>query len=128
MKFKFLQAEFEFNKDDAKIAVPLVLLGLGMAFTPAPRPWLLVSAAVYYLLLFFLLEPLKKWLIGLYYKWVCRCPYCKSHRTVMLGMQNYLGDIPYDWYRCNDCGKESVLLENELVQPDPRKKRNLTTG
>jgi hypothetical protein len=28
MKFNFLQAEFEFDRDDAKIAVPLVLLGL----------------------------------------------------------------------------------------------------
>ena len=106
MKFKFLQSEFEFDKDDAKIAVPLALLALGMAFTPISKAWLLAGAGIYYLLLFYLnklTEPLKKWLKFRAFK----CPYCRSTHTVFLGLQDYLGDIPHYWYRCNECGEES---------------------
>ena len=101
MKFKFLQSEFEFNTDDAKIAVPLVLLILGMAFTSAPKASLLAAAGVYYLLLFFLpilvVEPLKKWLEWLYRRRAHRCPHCRSPHTVELGLQEYLGDVPHYW-------------------------------
>jgi hypothetical protein len=128
MKFKFLQAEFEFDRDDAKIAVPLVLLALAMAFTPIPKLWLLAGAGVYYLLLLFLLEPLKKLTQHLYNKRFSRCPYCKSPHMVMLGLMEYLGDAPYYWYRCNDCAGEAVCVDGKLLEPGPGKKRKLTTG
>ena len=32
---------------------PLVLLGLGMAFTPLPKGWLFVAVGVYYVVLLF---------------------------------------------------------------------------
>jgi hypothetical protein len=94
MKFKFLQAEFEFDKDDAKIAVPLVLVGLGMAFTPIPKVWQFIGAVAYYVFLFFLTEPLKKLVQYLSKRWAYRCPHCRSHHTVELGLQDYLAIFP----------------------------------
>ena len=129
MKLKFLKVEFEFDKDDAQIVVPLILLVLGLTLTPLPKTWLLAGAVVYYMLFFFIpktVEPLKKWLVRQYNKWAYKCPYCKSQHTVMLGLQEYLGDIPYNWSRCNDCGEESVFLDDRLVKPGAWK--NLTNG
>lgn len=131
MKFKFVQSEFEFDRNDAEIAVPLVLLSLGLVFTPVPKTWLLAGAGVYYLLLFFLpivIEPLKKWIERLHRIRKYRCPYCRSLHTVELGLQEYLGDVPYYWFRCNDCGDESVFVDDRLIVPSPGKKRKLTSG
>lgn len=123
MKFKFLQAEFEFDKDDASIAVPLVLLALALAFTPIPKLWLLIGAGVYYVLLLFLLEPVRKLIERERKKRQCRCPYCKSLSTVVLGLGDYLGDVPYYFYRCNDCGRESVFIDDKLCEPVAYKKK-----
>lgn len=95
MKFRFLQAKVEFDREDAKIAVPLVLLALAMVFTPILKMWLLVGAGAYYLLLLFLLEPLKKLTQLLFNKRFSRCPHCKGSHTVLLGLQEYLGGAPY---------------------------------
>lgn len=127
MKFKFLQAEFEFDKDDARIAVPLVLLPLAMAFTPIPKLWLLVGASAYYLFLLFLLDPMKKLIENQCRIRRYRCPYCRSLHTVEIGLSEYLGDVPYYWYRCNDCGDQSVFVDNKLLIPSPGRKRKLTT-
>jgi DNA-directed RNA polymerase subunit RPC12/RpoP len=130
MKLKFWQGEFEFDKDDAKIVIPLILLLLGLTVTPLPKVWLLVGFAAYYLAYFFLqkiTEPLKKWFERLHNRRAYMCPYCASRYTVMLGWQEYLGDVPYHWYRCNDCGEESVFVDDKLVEPGPRRK-NLTNG
>lgn len=130
MKFKFLQAEFEFDRDDAKIAIPLALLGLGLAFAPVPKGWQLSAAVVYYLLLFFLppvTTPLKKWVSEWYGLRKYRCPHCNSIHTVLLGLSEYLGDVPFYWYRCNDCGEQSVCVDEKLIVPVPGK-RKLTSG
>jgi DNA-directed RNA polymerase subunit RPC12/RpoP len=129
MKLKFWQWELEFDKDDAKIVIPLILLLLGVTITPLPKHWLLAGFAAYYAIFFFLhklIEPLKAWLKRLHNKRVYRCPHCMSRYTVMLGMQEYLGDIPYDWYRCNDCGEDSVFVDDRLIKPSHRK--SLTSG
>ena len=123
MKLKFWQGEFEFDRDDAVIVIPIILLLLSFG-TPLPKVWLLIGFAAYYAVLFFggkLVQPFKK----MYYKWVYRCPYCESHHTIMLGWMNYLGDIPYHWYKCNDCGEDSVELDGKLVKPGNWK---LTSG
>jgi DNA-directed RNA polymerase subunit RPC12/RpoP len=115
MKLKFWQSEFEFNKDDATIVVPLILLLLSFA-TPLPKVWLLVAFAAYYGILFFggkLVDHVRAWLK----KRSFRCPHCRSLSTVTLGMDDYLGDCPYYFYRCNDCGKESVYVDDKLVIP-----------
>ena len=128
MKFKFATTELEFDRDDAKIAVPLVLLGLAMAFTPLPKLWLVIGAAVYYLFLLFLMEPLTKLVQSVHKKRQYRCPYCRSPYTVMICLDNYIGDSPYYFYRCNDCGGDSVFIDDQLREPGAHKKRKLTTS
>jgi DNA-directed RNA polymerase subunit RPC12/RpoP len=128
MKLKFWQAEFEFDRDDAKIVIPLILLLLGLTVTPLPRHWLLAGFAAYYAVFLFLAEPLKKWIERQHRIRRYRCPYCKSLHTVELGLQEYLGDVPYYWYRCNDCGDESVFVDEKLIVPGPGRKRKLTSG
>jgi len=76
---------------------------------------------VYYAVLLFggkLFEPMKKWFVKRSY----RCPYCKSRHTIVLGLDNYLGDCPYYFYKCNDCGQESIDVDGTLVQPVKWKK------
>jgi DNA-directed RNA polymerase subunit RPC12/RpoP len=89
--------------------------------TPLPKVWLLVGFATYYAVLFFagkLVQPLKKWFEMRGY----RCPYCKSRYTIVLGLNNYLGDCPYYFYKCNDCGQESIEMHGSLVEPVKWKK------
>jgi DNA-directed RNA polymerase subunit RPC12/RpoP len=120
MKLKFWQGEFEFDRDDAVIVVPIILLLLSFA-TPLPRIWLLVGFGTYYAVLFFagkLVQPFKKWFEMRGY----RCPYCKSPYTVVLGLNDYLGDCPYYFYKCNDCGQESIEMHGSLVEPVKWKK------
>jgi DNA-directed RNA polymerase subunit RPC12/RpoP len=124
MKLKFWLGEFEFDRDDAVIVTPLILLLLSFA-TPLPKLWLLVGFAVYYAVLFFvgkLFEPMKKWFVKRSY----RCSYCKSRHTIVLGLNDYLGDCPYYFYKCNDCGQESIDVDGTLVQPV--KWKNLSSG
>ena len=127
MKFKFWQSEFEFDRDDAVIVIPIILLLLAFA-TPLPKVWLLVGAGVYYLFLLFLLDPLKKVIENQRRIRRYRCPHCRSLHTVEIGLSEYLGDVPYYWYRCNDCGEQSVFVDNKLLIPSPGRKRKLTTG
>lgn len=120
MKLKFWQGEFEFDRDDAVIVVPIILLLLSFA-TPLPSVWLLVGFGTYYAVLFFagkLVQPLKKWFEMRGY----RCPYCKSPYTVVLGLNDYLGECPYYFYKCNDCGQESIEMHGSLVEPVKWKK------
>jgi DNA-directed RNA polymerase subunit RPC12/RpoP len=115
MKLKFWQGEFEFDKDDAQIVIPIILLLLSFA-TPLPKVWMLVGFAVYYSILFFggkLVELVKRWFVKRSY----RCPYCKSLYTIVLGMREYLGDCPYYFYKCNNCGQESIDVDGTLVEP-----------
>jgi hypothetical protein len=124
MKMKLLQCDFEFDKDDAKIVIPVVLLLLGLTLTPLNKIGLWSGAATYYLLYFFLkpalwalgedvFEPIRRWLFF-------KCPHCKSRDVFEQGYQEYHGDVPYAWHLCNHCGETSILLNNgRLVKPGP---------
>src|SRR5580693_5060137 len=46
--------DYDFDKEDAKIAVPLILLLLGLTLTPLRKEWLLAGVTAYYVLYFFL--------------------------------------------------------------------------
>jgi len=121
MKIKLWQFEYDFDKDDAKIVVPVLLLTLGLAFTPIHKSALWSGAVAYYLLYFFL-RPFFAILNDLRLKFRLRCPFCKSRDIVYRGMNNYHGDVPYDWYLCNHCGETSIFLNNgRLVKPGPGK-------
>jgi hypothetical protein len=129
MKFKFWQSEFEFDKEDAKIAVPIILLILGLAFTHLPKDWLLGGVGAYYLLYFFLLsvvefvtKPLKDLYKRIHAAWVYKCPYCKSREIILQGYQGYHSDEHYPYYICNRCRETSVFVNERLIKagPEPR--------
>jgi hypothetical protein len=115
---KLLQWEFEFDKDDAKIVIPAFLLALGLTLTPLNKVVLWGGAVAYYVLYFFLkpvFKPVQHWLFF-------RCPHCKSRDVILQGMNDYHGDVPYDWYLCNHCGETSIhlnLSSGRLVKPGP---------
>lgn len=121
MKIKLWQFEYDFDKEDAQIVIPVLLLALGLAFTPLNKSWLWSGAVVYYALYFFL-KPSISALHDLWLKFHFRCPHCKSRAVVYRGMNNYHGDVPYDWYLCNHCGEDSIYLNisnKRLVKPGP---------
>lgn len=105
--------EYDFDKEDARIIVPLILLLLSLFQTQLRKDWLIGGVAAYYALYFFL-PPL----FGAFGKLVerirhwrkFRCPYCKSHELVLQGPQEFHGDIPYDWYFCHRCRESSVYV------------------
>ena len=119
VKIKLWQWEYDFNKEDAEIVVPLLLLILGLAFTPVNKVWLWGGGVTYYLLFFFL-KPfvlgLKGLLANLHHWWVFRCPYCKSHEVILLGYQEYHGDELYAFHLCNQCRRTSVLVNEKLIK------------
>jgi len=45
MKIKVWQLEYDFDKEDAKIVVPLILLVFGLSLTPLRKDWLIGGAA-----------------------------------------------------------------------------------
>jgi hypothetical protein len=105
--------EYEFDKDDARIVVPLILLLLALFLTPLRKEILLGAAVAYYFLYFFLppsFRALKKLFARLGHWRRFRCPYCKSHELILQGMQEFHGDIPYDHYFCNRCRETSVFV------------------
>jgi hypothetical protein len=124
MKIKLWQLEYEFDNDDAKIVVPLILLLLGLTFTQL-RKDVLWGATVAYYLLYFFLPPVFSAVKKLFYRtrhwFVFRCPYCKSRELILQGMQEFHGDIPYDHYFCNRCRDTSVLVDEKMIAPIPSK-------
>jgi hypothetical protein len=121
MKMELLQWKFEFDKDDAKIVIPVLLLLLALTLTPLNKVALWSGAVAYYALYFFL-KPSISALKDLYLKFHFRCSHCKSRDIILQGMNNYQGDVPYDWYLCNHCGETSIhlnLSSGKLVKPGP---------
>jgi len=119
MKIKLWQWEYDFDRNDAEIVVPLLLLLLGLAFTPLNKAWLWGGGVGYYLLYFFLkpcLVGVKRLLANLYHWWTFRCPYCKSREVVLQGYQGYHSDEQYAFHRCNQCKETSVLVDEKLIK------------
>lgn len=119
MKIKLWQFEWDFDKDDAKIVVPLILLLLGLVFTPLNRKVLWGGAVAYYLLYFFVkqfLLTLKEAFTRLRDWLLFRCPYCKSREVILQGYQGYHSDELYGFHLCNSCRQTSVLVNNRLIK------------
>ena len=105
--------EYEFDKEDARIVVPLILLVLALFLTPLRKEVLLGAALAYYFLYFFLpptFLAIKKLFAKLHHWRTFRCPYCKSHELILQGLQEFHGDIPYDHYFCHRCRETSVYV------------------
>jgi hypothetical protein len=125
MKLKFWQTEFEFDKDDAKIVIPLILLLLALSLTSLPKQWVIGAGVVYYLLFFFLQNSallLKRLFEHLHFKWTFKCPYCKSREVIMQGYQGYHSDEQYAYYLGNQCRYTSVLVNERLIKSDPERR------
>lgn len=122
MKIKLWQWEYDFDRNDAEIIVPLVLLLLGLAFTPLNKSWLWSGGVAYYLLYFFLrpcVLGVKRLIHGLHQWWVFRCPYCKSREVVLQGYQGFRhSDEQYAYHLCNQCRETSVLVNEKLIKAD----------
>ena len=119
MKIKLWQWGCDFDRDDAKIVVPLLLLLLGLAFTPFNKAWLWVGGVGYYLLYFFLKPCIlgaKRVLANFYHWWIFRCPYCKSREVILQGYQGYHSDEQYAFHMCNQCRETSVLVNEKLIK------------
>jgi hypothetical protein len=131
MKIELWQFKYDFDKDDAKIVIPVLLLALGVAFVPINKLALWSGAVVYYALYFFL-KPIFTGLNDRWQKIHFCCPHCKSRDVILQGMNNYHGDVPYDWYLCNHCGETSIhlnLSSGRLVKPGPgRGAKELSAG
>jgi hypothetical protein len=75
MKLKFLQCEYEFDKEDAKIVVPIIILLLSVSFAKFNNGILII--VIYYLLYLFSsiqIEIIKNILLKIEF----RCQKCKS--------------------------------------------------
>lgn len=129
MKIKLWQWEYDFDKEDAKIVVPLILLVFGLTLTPLRKDALVGGAAAYYLLYFFLppcFHVLKKLFAEIHHWLVLRCPYCKSHEIVLQGYQEFNSDELYAYHFCNRCQQTSILVNGKLIAPTPKNRRTLT--
>lgn len=119
MKIKLWQWEYDFDKEDAKIVVPLILLLLGLIYTKLNKEVLWGGAVAYYLLYFFLkqcLLTLTELFARLRLRLFFRCPYCKSREVIFQGYQGYHSDEEYAYYLCNRCRKTSVLVNERLIK------------
>lgn len=119
MKIKLWQWEYDFDKEDAKIVIPVMLLMLGLIFTPINKIILWSGAAAYYLLYFFFkpsssalndhfITPIRHWILF-------KCPYCKSRDVFLQGYQGYHSDEQYAYHLCNRCGNTSIGVNQDKL-------------
>ena len=114
MKVKFFQFEGDFDKDDAKIVIPIVLLILSLTFTKFNKEASILIGASYYIIYFFSAYWLTT-LKGLLIKARLRCPKCKSRKIILQGYQGYHSDEQHAHYLCTSCKTTSILTEGGLT-------------
>jgi hypothetical protein len=115
MKIKFWQFEYDFDRDDAKIIVPTILLVVAVAKTSL-NPILLISLAAFYYLLYFFMAYAVAAVKGCIAKLKMRCPKCKNRKIILQGYQSYKSDEEYPYYYCDDCGTTSILTGGGLLK------------
>jgi hypothetical protein len=126
MKFKLWNWEYEFDRGDAEVVFPLILLVLGLALTPLDKIWLWVGTVGYYLLYFFLkrlFAGLKELIVEFQHWRSFRCPYCKSRDIYLQGYEGYHSDEQYAYHLCHDCKETSVLVHHSgrLIRANPHR-------
>ncbi|HXW70323.1 MAG TPA: hypothetical protein VEK34_02590 [Methylocella sp.] len=114
MKIKFWHLEYDFDKDDAKIVIPIVLLLIAVT-TTSISPAILIGASVIYFFSYFFVEDLIKKIIGAIPKAPLKCPKCKNRKIVLQGYQGYKSDEQYPYYLCTHCDTTSILTEGGLL-------------
>jgi DNA-directed RNA polymerase subunit M/transcription elongation factor TFIIS len=115
MKIKFWQFEYDFDREDAKIVVPIALLLITISVTSINPLWLLATIAAYYLLYFFIGDAAKA--VRAYIaKRKMRCPHCKNRKIILQGYQAYKSDEHYPYYFCESCETTSILTDGGLLK------------
>jgi hypothetical protein len=115
MKIKLWTFEYEFDRDDAKIVVPIILLALAFSFTSIDRTALLAVAVAYYLIYFFAakaVESIERWREQL----KMRCPKCKNRKIYLQGYDTYNSDAHHPYYFCDSCKTTSVLTDRGMLK------------
>ena len=115
MKIKFWQFEYDFDRDDAKVIVPMILLLAAISATSLNPLWLLGSATIYYLLYFFLMDAVE--VIKAYVeRRKMRCPKCRNRKIFLQGYQGYRSDEHHAYYFCDSCKTTSILTDGGMLQ------------
>jgi hypothetical protein len=115
MKIKFWRFECDFDGDDAKVVVPIILLLVAVSVTDLNPIWLIGSLAVYYVLYFFwgdTASAIKRFVANRN----MRCPKCKNRKIILQGYQPYKSDEHYPHYFCDRCKTTCVLTDGGLLQ------------
>jgi hypothetical protein len=115
MKLKLWQFEYDFDRDDAKIVVPIILLVLAVLKTDLSPVLLIGLTAGYYLLYFFLANAVAAIKNGLL-KLKMRYPKCGNRKIILQGYQEYKSDELYSYYFCDQCKTTSILTDGGLLQ------------
>jgi hypothetical protein len=115
MKLKVWKFEYEFDRDDAKIVIPVILLIVAISTTSIPAAFLIGLAVGYYLLYFFLKDVVSiiKDFIA---KLRMRCPNCGNRKIFLQGYQGYKSDEHYPYYFCDSCHTTSILTDGGLLK------------
>jgi len=115
MRIRFWQFEYDFDRDDAKIVVPIILLLVAISVTDLSPLWLLTTIVAYYLLYFFAMD-----LAGIvkdcWSRRKMRCPNCKNRKIFLQGYQGYKSDEQYAYYFCDHCKTTSILTDGGLLK------------
>jgi hypothetical protein len=115
MKLKIWQFEYDFDRDDAKIVVPIILLLVAISATNL-SPTFLISLSVGYYLLYFFLNDAVAAAKGAIEKLKMRCPKCGNRRIFLQGYQGYKSDEQYPYYFCDSCKSTSILTDGGLLE------------
>jgi hypothetical protein len=115
MKIKFWQFEYDFDRDDAKIIVPIILLLVVVTTTPVNPLWVLGAAAVYFLLLFFFKQAIAA--VERFLAWQrMRCPKCKNRKIYLQGYDTHNSDEHHAFYFCDNCKTTSILTSGGMLK------------
>jgi hypothetical protein len=115
MKIKLWQFEYDFDRDDAKIVIPIILLLVAISVTNLNPLWLLGSATAYYLLYFFANDAVAAVKAKLAQRRMV-CPKCKNKKIYLQGYEGYNSDEHYAHYFCDSCKTTSILTDGGLLE------------
>ncbi len=103
MNIEFWKIKCDFDKQDAKIVIPIILLLIALIFSKLNKEILILTVVTYYFMYFFYGQYFTK-MRGLYFNLIKhKCPSCKSRKIYLQGYQGYKSDEHYPYYRCIAC-------------------------
>jgi hypothetical protein len=122
MKLKLWQFEYDFDRDDAKIVVPIILLALAICFTQLDSALLICAGVIYYAIYFFGAQACAATKERIQ-QYKMRCPNCRDRKIILQGYEGYKSDEHYPYYLCDNCGTTSILTDGGLLQINPPRQK-----